>query len=46
MPAPFDSNSILATVIIGPDGQVVTCHDGMAAYYTPEFKAALEKLVR
>ena len=44
LPAPFDSNSIPSTVILGPDGQVATRHDGMAEYDTPEFKAALEKL--
>ncbi|RYU77867.1 TlpA family protein disulfide reductase [Hymenobacter persicinus] len=44
LPAPFDSNSIPSTVILGPDGQVAARHDGMAEYDTPEFKAALEKL--
>ncbi|PJJ59753.1 TlpA family protein disulfide reductase [Hymenobacter chitinivorans] len=44
LPAPFDSNSIPSTVILGPDGQVAARHDGMADYDTPEFKAALEKL--
>ena len=44
LPAPFDSNSIPSTVILGPDGQVAARHDGMAEYDTPEFKASLEKL--
>ncbi|GAB2798452.1 thiol-disulfide isomerase/thioredoxin [Hymenobacter luteus] len=46
LPAPFDSNSIPSTVILGPDGQVAARHDGMAEYDTSEFKAALEKLSR
>lgn len=46
LPAPFDSNAIPSTVILGPDGQVAARHDGMAEYDTPEFKAALEKLAR
>ena len=44
LPAPFDSNSIPSTVILGPDGQVAARHDGMANYDTPEFKAGLEQL--
>jgi len=44
LPAPFDSNSIPSTVILGPDGQVAARHDGMADYDTPDFKAALEAL--
>ncbi|WP_400191610.1 TlpA family protein disulfide reductase [Hymenobacter sp. B81] len=44
LPAPFDSNTIPSTVILGPDGQVAARHDGMADYDTPEFKAAIEKL--
>ena len=32
LPAPFDSNSIPSTVILGPDGQVTIRHDGMAEY--------------
>ena len=44
LPAPFDSNSIPSTVILGPDGQVAARHDGMAEYDTPEFRQALEKL--
>ena len=46
LPAPFDSNSIPSTVILGPDGQVAARHDGMADYDTPEFKASLEQLAR
>ncbi|MBW3127119.1 TlpA family protein disulfide reductase [Hymenobacter profundi] len=46
LPAPFDSNAIPSTVILGPDGQVAARHDGMAEYDTPEFKAALDKLAR
>ncbi len=46
LPAPFDSNSIPSTVILGPDGQVAARHDGMAAYDTPEFKAALDNLAK
>lgn len=44
LPAAFASDAIPSTVILGPDGQVATRHDGMAEYDTPEFKAALEKL--
>ena len=44
LPAPFDSNSIPSTVVLGPDGQVAARHDGMAEYDTPAFKAALEQL--
>ncbi|TLM89557.1 TlpA family protein disulfide reductase [Hymenobacter jeollabukensis] len=43
---PFDSNSIPTTLILAPDGQVVSRHEGMADYDTPEFKAALEKLAQ
>ena len=46
LPAPFDSNSIPSTVILGPDGQVAARHDGMAEYDTPEFKAALDNLAK
>ena len=46
LPAPFDSNSIPSTVILGPDGQVKVRHDGMAEYDTPEFKASLEQLAK
>ena len=46
LPAPFDSNSIPSTVILGPDGQVAARHDGMAEYDTPEFKAALDNLTK
>jgi len=46
LPAPFDSNSIPSTVILGPDGQIAARHDGMAEYDTPEFKAALDKLAK
>jgi thiol-disulfide isomerase/thioredoxin len=46
LPAPFDSNSIPATVILGPDGQVAARHEGMAEYDTPEFKAALDNLAK
>ncbi|MFC6224985.1 TlpA family protein disulfide reductase [Hymenobacter artigasi] len=46
LPAPFDSNSIPSTVILGPDGQVAARHDGMAEYDTPEFLAALDKLAK
>ncbi|WP_226163757.1 TlpA family protein disulfide reductase [Hymenobacter terricola] len=44
LPAPFDSNSIPSTIILGPDGQVAARHDGMAEYDTPEFEAALDNL--
>ena len=44
LPAPFDSNTIPSTVILGPNGQVAARHDGMAEYDTPEFKAGLEAL--
>ncbi|SDY67432.1 TlpA family protein disulfide reductase [Hymenobacter psychrophilus] len=43
---PFNSNSIPSTVILGPNGEVAARHDGMAEYDTPQFKAALENLVR
>lgn len=43
---PFDSNSIPSTVILGPNGEVAARHNGMAEYDTPQFKAALENLVR
>ena len=46
LPAPFDSNSIPSTVILGPDGQVAARHDGMADYDTPAFKAALDNLAK
>lgn len=46
LPAPFDSNSIPSTIILGPDGQVAARHDGMAEYDTPEFKASLEHLAK
>ena len=46
LPAPFDSNSIPSTVILGPDGQVAARHDGMAEYDTPEFEAALNNLAK
>jgi thiol-disulfide isomerase/thioredoxin len=46
LPAPFNSNSIPSTVILGPDGQVAARHDGMAEYDTPEFKAALDNLAK
>ncbi|MBF9239321.1 TlpA family protein disulfide reductase [Hymenobacter sp. BT683] len=46
LPAPFDSNSIPSTVILGPYGQVAARHDGMADYDTPEFKASLEQLAK
>jgi len=46
LPAPFDSNSIPSTLILGPDGQVAARHDGMAEYDTPEFKAALDNLAK
>ncbi|WP_201985159.1 TlpA family protein disulfide reductase [Hymenobacter rubidus] len=46
LPAPFDSNSIPSTVILGPNGQVAARHDGMAEYDTPEFKASLEQLAK
>ena len=46
LPAPFDSNSIPSTVILGPDGRVAARHDGMAEYDTPEFKASLEQLAK
>ncbi|MBT2557598.1 TlpA family protein disulfide reductase [Hymenobacter sp. ISL-91] len=44
--APFNSNSIPSTVILGPNGEVAARHEGMADYDTPEFKAALEQLAR
>ena len=44
LPAPFDSNSIPSTVVLGPDGQLAARHDGMADYDTPEFRAGLEAL--
>jgi thiol-disulfide isomerase/thioredoxin len=44
LPAPFDSQTIPSTVILGPNGQVAARHEGMADYDTPEFKEALDKL--
>jgi thiol-disulfide isomerase/thioredoxin len=44
LPAPFNSSSIPSTVVLRPNGQVATRHDGMAEYDTPEFKRALEQL--
>ena len=47
LPAPFDSNSIPSTVVLGPDGQLAVRHDGhdgMADYDTPAFRAWLEGL--
>lgn len=44
LPAPFDTESIPTTVLLGPDGQVAARHEGMADYDTPAFQAALEKL--
>lgn len=44
LPAPFDTESIPTTVLLGPDGQVAARHEGMADYDTPEFRVALEKL--
>ena len=46
LPAPFDSNSISSTVVLGPDGQVAGRHDDMTEYDTPEFKTSLEQLVK
>ncbi|OGX88685.1 TlpA family protein disulfide reductase [Hymenobacter glacialis] len=46
LPAPFDSNSIPSTVILGPDGQVAARHEGMAEYDTPEFLTALNQLAK
>ena len=46
LPAPFDSNSISSTVVLGPDGQVAGRHDGMTEYDTPEFKTSLEQLAK
>ena len=46
LPAPFDSNSIPSTVILGPDGQEAGRHDDMTEYDTPEFKASLEQLAK
>jgi hypothetical protein len=44
LPAPFDSPSIPATVILTPTGQVADRHSGMADYDTEAFRKALEKL--
>ena len=44
LPAPFDSPSIPATVILTPSGRLADHHEGMADYDTPAFRAALEKL--
>ena len=46
LPAPFDSNSIPSTVILGPDGQEAGRHDDMTEYDTPEFKASQEQLAK
>ncbi len=44
LPAPFDSNAIPATFILGPDGQVAARYNGLVEYDTPAFEAALEQL--
>ena len=44
LPAAFASDAIPCTVILGPDGRVVTRHEGMAEYDTPEFREGLEKV--
>ncbi|MDQ2770937.1 MAG: TlpA family protein disulfide reductase [Bacteroidota bacterium] len=44
LPAPFDSNSIPSTVVLGPDGTLAVRHDGMADYDTPAFRAWLQGL--
>jgi len=44
LPAPFNSRSIPATVILTPTGRLADRHEGMADYDTPEFRAALENL--
>lgn len=44
LPAPFNSNSIPSTVVLGPDGKLAARHDGMADYDTPAFRAWLEGL--
>ena len=46
LPAPFDSNSISSTVVLGPDGQEAGRHDDMTEYDTSEFKASLEQLAK
>ena len=44
LPAPFDSPSIPATVVLTPTGRLADRHEGMADYDTPAFRAALERL--
>ncbi|RZK30570.1 MAG: TlpA family protein disulfide reductase [Hymenobacter sp.] len=44
LPAPFDSPSIPATVILTPTGRVADRHSGMADYDTQAFRQALERL--
>ncbi|GAB3636753.1 TlpA disulfide reductase family protein [Hymenobacter arcticus] len=44
LPAPFDSPSIPATVILTPTGRVADHHSGMADYDTEAFRQALERL--
>lgn len=44
LPAPFNSNSIPSTVVLGPDGKLAARHDGMADYDTSAFRAWLEGL--
>lgn len=44
LPAPFDSPSIPATVILTPSGQLADRHSGMADYDTEAFRRALERL--
>lgn len=46
LPAPFKTESIPATFILGPDGRVLAHHEGMADYSTPEFQRYLEELAK
>ncbi|QNE41894.1 TlpA family protein disulfide reductase [Hymenobacter sp. NBH84] len=46
LPPAFDSQAIPTTLIIGPDGRIITRHEGMADYDSPKVKAYLEGLAQ
>ncbi|WP_246601919.1 TlpA family protein disulfide reductase [Hymenobacter profundi] len=46
LPPAFDSQAIPTTLILGPDGRIVTRHEGMADYDSPKVKAYLEGLAQ
>jgi len=46
LPAPFETESIPATLVLTPDGRVDFRHEGMADYDSPKVKAYLEGLAQ